>query len=76
VRRVLIAGGDTSGYLARTLGIDALEMIAPLATGAPLCRAFAAAGSPFDGLELNFKGGQVGPPNYFGAVAQGKLSDT
>lgn len=75
VRRVLIAGGDTSGYLARTLGIDALEMIAPLAPGAPLCRAFASADSPFDGLELNFKGGQVGPPDYFRAVAQGTFSN-
>jgi uncharacterized protein YgbK (DUF1537 family) len=73
VRRVLIAGGDTSGYLARTLGIEALEMVAPLTPGAPLCRAHAAPDSPVDGLELNFKGGQVGRPDYFGAVARGKL---
>jgi uncharacterized protein YgbK (DUF1537 family) len=73
VRRVLIAGGDTSGYLARSLGVESLEMIAPLTPGAPLCRASAAPGSPADGLELNFKGGQVGRPDYFAAVARGRL---
>jgi uncharacterized protein YgbK (DUF1537 family) len=70
VRRLLVAGGDTSGYLARALGIEALEMIAPLTPGAPLCRA-RAPGSPADGLEVNFKGGQVGSPDYFAAVARG-----
>ena len=70
LRRLLVAGGDTSGYAGRALGIEAVEMIAPLAPGAPLCRAFAP-GSPADGLELNFKGGQVGAPDYFGAVARG-----
>jgi uncharacterized protein YgbK (DUF1537 family) len=73
VRRVLIAGGDTSGYLAKSLGVESLEMIAPLTPGAPLCRASAAPGSPADGLELNFKGGQVGRPDYFAAVARGRL---
>jgi uncharacterized protein YgbK (DUF1537 family) len=70
VRRLLIAGGDTSGYAALALGIEALEMIAPLAPGAPLCRAHAP-DSAIDGLEVNFKGGQVGAPDYFGAVARG-----
>ena len=72
VRRLLVAGGDTSGFAARALGIEAVEMIAPLAPGAPLCRAFAP-GSPVDGIEVNFKGGQVGAENYFGAVAAGKV---
>ena len=38
-------------------------------SGAPLCLA-RAPGSPADGLELNFKGGQVGAPDYF-ALAGG-----
>jgi uncharacterized protein YgbK (DUF1537 family) len=46
-------------------------MLAPLAPGAPLCRA-AAPGSPVDGIEINFKGGQVGAPDYFGTV-RGKI---
>lgn len=68
VQRIVIAGGDTSGAVARTLGIKAVEMIAPLSPGAPLCRAFAP-GSPADGLEVNFKGGQVGGEAYFELVS-------
>jgi len=71
-RRLVLAGGDTASYASRALGIEAVEMIAPLAPGAPLCRAFAP-GSPADGLEINFKGGQVGAPDFFGAVARGKV---
>ena len=73
VKRLLLAGGDTSSYAARALGIEAVEMIAPLAPGAPLCRALAP-GSPADGVEINFKGGQVGAADYFGAVALGRIS--
>ena len=72
VRRVCIAGGDTSSYAARALGIEALEMIAPLTPGAPLCRAHAP-GSPVDGCEIVFKGGQVGAENYFETVKTGKI---
>jgi uncharacterized protein YgbK (DUF1537 family) len=71
VRRLCIAGGDTSSFAARTLGIEALEMIAPLTPGAPLCRAIAP-DSPADGLEIVFKGGQVGAENYFSVVKRGK----
>ena len=73
-RRVVLAGGDTSSYAARALGIAAVEMLAPLAPGAPLCRAHAP-GSPVDKLEVNFKGGQVGREDYFGMVARGKITD-
>ena len=72
LRRLLIAGGDTSSYAGRVLGIESLAMIAPLAPGAPLCRVVAP-GSATDGLEINFKGGQVGASGYFGAVARGTL---
>lgn len=67
VRRAGVAGGDTSSYVARRLGIAAMEMTAPLAPGAPLCRAHAP-GSPVDGLELAFKGGQVGKRDFFVAL--------
>jgi uncharacterized protein YgbK (DUF1537 family) len=72
VPRLCIAGGDTSSFAARALGIEALEMVAPLTPGAPLCRAFAP-DSPADGLEIIFKGGQVGAENYFGVVKRGKI---
>ncbi|MFT2009332.1 four-carbon acid sugar kinase family protein [Pontibacter sp. 13R65] len=71
VKRVVVAGGDTSSYAARAMGIEAVEMVAPLSPGAPICKAFAP-GSPVDGLQVNFKGGQVGAPDYFGMASQGK----
>jgi len=71
VCRLVIAGGDTSSYLARALGIEAAEMIAPLTPGAPLCRV-RAPGSPADGLEVSFKGGQVGAADFFILAARGK----
>ena len=72
VRRVCVAGGDTSSFAARALGIEALEMIATLTPGAPLCRAHAP-GSSIDGREVVFKGGQVGAKNYFSTVLKGSL---
>ncbi|WP_236668819.1 four-carbon acid sugar kinase family protein [Hymenobacter rubidus] len=70
VRRVVVAGGDTSSFAARAMGIEAVEMVAPLYPGAPLCRA-SAPGSPLHGIEVNFKGGQVGAPEYFGVLLEG-----
>jgi len=71
LQRILFAGGDTSSYAASELEITALEMIAPLAPGAPLCRAIAK-NQLVNGLELNFKGGQVGTANYFIKVLNGE----
>ena len=70
VRRVLMAGGDTSGHVARALGIESLEMMGQLVRGAPLCRA-TAPDSPADGLEMVFKGGQIGGVDFFGLVQRG-----
>jgi len=64
VKRVVIAGGDTSSYAARAMEIEALEMIAPLAIGAPLCKAYSK-NKNINGIEINLKGGQVGAENYF-----------
>jgi uncharacterized protein YgbK (DUF1537 family) len=72
VRRVAVAGGDTSGAVGRRLGIDALEMVTPIAPGSPLCRAYGR--GPAEGLEIAMKGGQVGKPDYFGAVLRGAAS--
>jgi len=70
VPRIAVAGGDTSSYVARHLGIEALEMIAPMAPGSPLCRVHAP-GKRVDGSEIVFKGGQIGRPEFFGSVARG-----
>lgn len=64
VKRIIIAGGDTSSYAARAMDIEAVTMIAPFSFGAPLCRAISANKS-INGLEVNFKGGQVGSQSYF-----------
>ena len=72
VKRVVIAGGDTSSYAARALEIDAVEMIAPLVIGAPLCKAYSK-NKKINGLEVNFKGGQVGSEDYFVVMAKGEL---
>ena len=65
LKRVVVAGGDTSSYAARAMEIDAVEMIAPMVSGAPLCKAYSK-NEKINGLEVNFKGGQVGGEDYFG----------
>jgi uncharacterized protein YgbK (DUF1537 family) len=72
VQRICIAGGDTASHASVALGIEAIEMIAPAWPGAPLCRVHAP-GSPVDGVQMNFKGGQVGGDDYFLALARGDL---
>ncbi|MFN8349174.1 MAG: four-carbon acid sugar kinase family protein [Spirosomataceae bacterium] len=66
--RLVVAGGDTSSYAARAMGIEAVEMLAPLTPGAPICLAHAP-GSPLDQKQIIFKGGQVGAENYYGWAA-------
>ncbi len=53
-------------------GIDALEMAAPLAPGAPLCRALAP-GRKLHGRELILKGGQIGGPDFFLQARAGRV---
>ena len=67
VRRVLVAGGDTSSHAGRQLGVEALTLVCPLSPGAPLCRAWPL-DAPRDGFEIVLKGGQMGPPDFFSAV--------
>ncbi len=56
--RVGIAGGDSSSYLVKQLGVWALEAAEFGEPGAPVCRAHATHSK--SGLELILKGGQVG----------------
>ena len=64
IKRVVIAGGDTSSYAARAMQVEALEMIAPFVSGAPMCRVHSK-NPRLHGIEMNLKGGQVGEENYF-----------
>jgi 3-oxoisoapionate kinase len=70
VGRIVIAGGDTASHAVSQLGLNALTFAAPIAPGAPLCRAYAP-GSALDGLELVLKGGQIGSDNFFSMVRDG-----
>ncbi|MGA8095996.1 MAG: four-carbon acid sugar kinase family protein [Steroidobacteraceae bacterium] len=67
VRRVVLAGGDTSSHAVNQLGIHALTWAASLEPGAPLCRAHAQT-PQLDGLQLVLKGGQVGSDDFFERV--------
>lgn len=62
LRKVVVAGGDTSGAVARALGLLVLEVVSPLSPGAPLCRGLRADGST---LEIALKGGQMGDDHFF-----------
>jgi uncharacterized protein YgbK (DUF1537 family) len=72
VKRIVVSGGDTSSYAARAMDIDAVEMIAPLVSGAPLCKIHST-NKVMNGVEINFKGGQVGADNYFEVLLKGEL---
>ena len=69
--RLLAAGGDTSGDIAAALELSSLRMIAPLVRGAPLCVARSTL-PEIDGLEIVFKGGQIGSPVFFDEVRRGR----
>jgi len=70
LRRIAVAGGDSSGEVAAALGVQALTMMARLAPGAPLCRAWSRE-TRRDGLEVVLKGGQMGATGFFGSVRDG-----
>lgn len=70
VRRIVIAGGDTSSHAVQQLNIFALTWLAPLSPGAPLCRAHSA-DPALDGLELTLKGGQAGSEDFFEKTRRG-----
>jgi uncharacterized protein YgbK (DUF1537 family) len=72
LRRVAVAGGDSSGTVAGALGIAALSIEAGLAPGAPLCRAWSEQPRR-DGLQIVLKGGQVGAAGFYGAVRAGRV---
>ncbi|MRH41249.1 four-carbon acid sugar kinase family protein [Aquibacillus halophilus] len=65
LQRIVIAGGDTSGFLTQELEVYGLEMTKPIDPGGPLCRIYSE-NERFDGLEIALKGGQVGEEDYLG----------
>ncbi len=71
LRRACVAGGDTSAYAARALGVQALQVVGPMAPGSPLCRVHSRSAA-IDGMEITFKGGQVGREDFFSRVLRGQ----
>jgi 3-oxoisoapionate kinase len=71
VRRIIIAGGDTSGHAGRALGIEALTFVRPFNPGSPLCR-ISCADTGLNGVEIMLKGGQVGDEMLFAEVLAGE----
>ncbi|HET7715148.1 MAG TPA: four-carbon acid sugar kinase family protein [Bauldia sp.] len=71
IRRVAIAGGDTSGHALAGLGIVALEAEVALT---PACAINIARSDDagIEGLEVALKGGQMGPLDYFGMIERGR----
>jgi uncharacterized protein YgbK (DUF1537 family) len=71
VRRVGVAGGDTSSLSVGALGLWGLSFAGTLGPGVGLVRA--RADEPhIDGLELLLKGGQMGPPDVFELLLAGR----
>jgi uncharacterized protein YgbK (DUF1537 family) len=71
IQRLVVAGGDTSGLVARALGIEALSVLRLLAPGAPLCRALSSDPRTND-MQVCLKGGAIGDPTFFVQVARGQ----
>jgi 3-oxoisoapionate kinase len=72
VRRVIVAGGDTSSHAVHQTGLYALTFVCSLEPGAPLCRVYCE-DSPLNGIEMVLKGGQIGPEDFFARVRDGRM---
>jgi uncharacterized protein YgbK (DUF1537 family) len=72
LRRVVIAGGDTSSHALHQIGIFALTICLPVprASGSPLCTAHSDK-ALFDGMQIALKGGQIGGDDYFTLLRDG-----
>ena len=70
VRRVGVAGGDTSSYALGALDAWGLAYGGALSHGVPLCRLRSDA-AHMDGVEIMLKGGQMGPPDLFETLVHG-----
>jgi len=67
VKRLAISGGDTAGRIQKMLRIEALQISASIGIAAPLCYVYSRL-PEINGLEIAFKGGQIGSTDYFSQV--------
>ncbi|MEQ7127741.1 four-carbon acid sugar kinase family protein [Actinopolymorpha sp. B11F2] len=70
VRRIISAGGDTSGRVMRQIDAQAAEVQHILGPGAVLCR-LQSPDPMINGMTILLKGGQIGPPDLFERVRTG-----
>jgi uncharacterized protein YgbK (DUF1537 family) len=70
LRRIGIAGGDTSSLAVQSLAAWGLSYRASLAPGVALCQLHSEHPA-LDGLEIMLKGGQMGPDDLFERLLQG-----
>jgi uncharacterized protein YgbK (DUF1537 family) len=67
VKRCVVSGGDTAGRIQKHLVIRALQIAKPIGIAAPLCYVYSNK-AVLNGMEMAFKGGQIGSVDYFGQV--------
>jgi uncharacterized protein YgbK (DUF1537 family) len=72
VRRLILSGGDTAGRVTKALGIWALQIGKSVGVPAPLCYVYSAYPETH-GLQVAYKGGQVGGNNYFDMVRRKEM---
>ena len=72
VQRLILSGGDTAGRVTKTLGIWALQVGRSVGVPAPLCYAYSTY-PEINGLQIAYKGGQVGGDNYFDVVQRKEM---
>lgn len=62
VRRLVVAGGETSGAVVQALGVDQLRIGAQIDPGVPWCAAALPGGET---LHITLKSGNFGTPDFF-----------
>jgi uncharacterized protein YgbK (DUF1537 family) len=72
LRRLLVTGGDTAGRIQSHLQVKALQIAKPVGIAAPLCYLYSR-NSALNGLEVAFKGGQIGTVDYFGRLREAEV---
>jgi uncharacterized protein YgbK (DUF1537 family) len=70
LRRVGVAGGDTSSHGVQALDAWGLSYVADMGAGTSLCRVHSDAAA-LDGLEIMLKGGQMGSDDVFERLVHG-----
>jgi uncharacterized protein YgbK (DUF1537 family) len=74
VRRAVLAGGDSSGRITKFLDIEAIQVGKSLGVPAPICHTYSFHPG-INGLQIVFKGGQIGEDDYFDLVRVQRLPD-